>query len=67
MSRIVYLVPAAGPTGGSKVAYRHVEALIGLGYEPVASTPAQFATRIANDVVKFAKIIKDANIKADSN
>lgn len=41
MSRIVYLVPAAGPTGGSKVAYRHVEALIGLGYDAVVRTPAR--------------------------
>ena len=36
MARIVYLVPAtAGGTGGNKVAFRHVEALAGLGYDAV--------------------------------
>ena len=39
--------------------------LVSLGYEPVAGTPAQFAARIAADVTKFAKIIKEANIKAE--
>ena len=40
--------------------------LISLGYEPVGSTPEQFAARIASDVAKFAKLIKDAGIKGDS-
>ncbi len=49
MTRIVYLVPAAGvATGGNKVSFRHVEALIGLGYDAVvrmlgpAPAPAWF-------------------------
>ena len=40
MPRIVYLVPAPGlATGGNKVAFRHVEALISLGYEAVVRVP----------------------------
>ena len=36
MTRIVYLVPAAGvATGGNKVSFRHVEALTALGYDAV--------------------------------
>lgn len=49
MPRIVYLVPApARATGGNKVSFRHVEALIGLGYQAVVRvlgggpTPAWF-------------------------
>ncbi len=41
------------------------ERLISLGYEPVGSTPEQFAARIASDVAKFAKLIKEAGIKGD--
>ena len=40
MPRIVYLVPNPGvATGGNKVAFRHVEALAGLGYDAVARIP----------------------------
>ena len=40
MPRIVDLIPAPGlATGGNKVAFRHVEALIGLGYEAVVRVP----------------------------
>ncbi|WP_293680150.1 glycosyltransferase [uncultured Phenylobacterium sp.] len=36
MPRIVYLTPAASATtGGNKVSFRHVEALVGLGYDAV--------------------------------
>ncbi len=33
-----------------------------LGFDPVANTPAEFATYIKTDVGKWAKVIKDANI-----
>lgn len=36
MPRIVYLLPAPGAaTGGNKMSFRHVEALVGLGYDAV--------------------------------
>jgi hypothetical protein len=36
--------------------------LVALGFEPVASTPAQFAVWIRTEVAKWAKVIRDANI-----
>ena len=40
MPRIVYLIPAHDlATGGNKVALRHVEALISLGYEAAVRVP----------------------------
>jgi tripartite-type tricarboxylate transporter receptor subunit TctC len=33
-----------------------------LGFDPVANTPAQFATYIKTDVEKWAKVIKAAGI-----
>ena len=41
------------------------ERFASLGYEAAGNTPEQFAAIIAADVAKFAKIIKDANIRAD--
>ena len=40
------------------------ERLIELGYEPVASTPAEFAQRITAEQETWAKVIGAANIKA---
>jgi tripartite-type tricarboxylate transporter receptor subunit TctC len=34
-----------------------------LGLDPVGTTPAETATIIKNDIAKWAKVIKDANIK----
>ena len=42
-----------------------VERLTTQGMEPLISNPEQFAGMIKADMVKFAKVIKDANIKAD--
>lgn len=39
------------------------ERLLGLGYEPVASTPAQFAVFIRTELDKWTKTIKAAGIK----
>jgi tripartite-type tricarboxylate transporter receptor subunit TctC len=36
-----------------------------IGFEPVGSTPDEFATYIGNEMAKYQKIIKDANIKID--
>ncbi len=36
-----------------------------LGYEPLGGTPEQFAATIKTDIGKYAKIVKDAGIKAD--
>jgi tripartite-type tricarboxylate transporter receptor subunit TctC len=36
-----------------------------LGFEPVANTPEEFAARIKFEVPKWAKVIRDANIKAE--
>ena len=41
------------------------ERLIALGGEPATSTPEEYAALIRSETGKFAKIVKDANIKAD--
>ena len=35
------------------------------GMDPLVSTPDQFAARIKADIARYAKVIKDANIKTD--
>jgi tripartite-type tricarboxylate transporter receptor subunit TctC len=35
------------------------------GAEPVANTPEQFAATIQRDLAKWAKVVKDANVKLD--
>jgi tripartite-type tricarboxylate transporter receptor subunit TctC len=41
------------------------ERLVQLGIEPVGSTSAEFTTFLKNEVAKWAKVIKDANVKID--
>jgi hypothetical protein len=41
------------------------ERLAGLGYDLVASTPEEFATRIKAEIEMWAKVIRGANIKAE--
>ena len=36
-----------------------------LGYEPVASTPEEFAARIKSEIATWAKVIRAAHIKAE--
>jgi tripartite-type tricarboxylate transporter receptor subunit TctC len=36
-----------------------------LGFEPIGSSPAQFAKYIDDEMARYRKIIKDANIKAE--
>ena len=40
-----------------------VERLTSQGLEPLISTPEQFAALLKSDMAKFAKLIKDANIR----
>ncbi len=39
--------------------------LAGLGAEPIANTPVEFATMIRGETAKWGKIVKDANIKVE--
>jgi tripartite-type tricarboxylate transporter receptor subunit TctC len=41
------------------------EKLAGLGFEPVANTPAEFAVYIRAEIDRWAKVVKEANIKVD--
>jgi tripartite-type tricarboxylate transporter receptor subunit TctC len=40
------------------------ERLAALGFEPIASTPKEFAERIKAEIDKWAKVIRAADIKA---
>src|SRR5262245_40601545 len=67
------LVPAGTPAEIVAVLYRETtkiltqgdmrERLGALGYDLVASTPEEFATRIAAEIEMWAKVIRAANIK----
>ncbi len=39
--------------------------LAGLGFQPVGSTPAEFAQRIRDDVAKWTAVVQRGNIKAE--
>ena len=39
--------------------------LIGLGYEPIGSTPEQFAANIRSEMEKWAKAVKEAKIRVE--
>jgi tripartite-type tricarboxylate transporter receptor subunit TctC len=69
------LVPAGTPAEIVAILYREStkilaqpdmkERLAALGYDLVASTPQEFATRIAAEIEMWAKVIRAANIKAE--
>jgi tripartite-type tricarboxylate transporter receptor subunit TctC len=69
------LVPAGTPAEIIAVLYREStkvlaqpdtnERLAALGYDVVASTPQEFAARIAAEIEMWAKVIRAANIKAE--
>ena len=41
------------------------ERLAGQGAEPVGNTPEEFTAQLQHDLVKWAKVVKSANIKLD--
>ena len=41
------------------------EKLAALGYEPITTSPDEFAARIKTEMEKWAKVIRDANIKLE--
>ena len=69
------LVPAGTPAEIIVILYRESakilaqpdmkERLAALGYDLVASTPKEFAARIAAEIEMWAKVIRAANIKAE--
>jgi len=68
------LVPVGTPRGVVDRLHREIvrivalpdvrERLSALGFEPIASTPEEFADRIKWEIDKWAKVIRAANIKA---
>jgi tripartite-type tricarboxylate transporter receptor subunit TctC len=69
------LVPAATPRPVVDRLYSEIKTIIALpdikerfavlGLEPVANTPEQFAAQIRLEIVKWGKVIRDANIRMD--
>ena len=69
------LVPAGTPKDIISLLHREIVRIIALpdmksrlgelGYDPVASTPEEFATRIKVEIENWAKVIRAANIKAE--
>ncbi len=67
------LVPAGTPKPIIDLLHREIakvmalpdvkERLAVLGFDAVANTPEQFAAQIKTDIVKWGKVIRDANIK----
>jgi len=68
------LVPARTPKAIAMVLHREIDQIIRqaeissrletLGYEPVGSTPEQFAADIKAELGKWADVVRAANIKA---
>ena len=66
------LVPAGTPKEIIDLLHREVakivavpefrERLVALGFEPIASTPDEFADWIRTEIAKWGKVIRDANI-----
>jgi tripartite-type tricarboxylate transporter receptor subunit TctC len=60
------LVTRLNATIGSSLKSADVMQRLGaLGYEPLGGTAEQFAATIKTDIVKYAKIVKSAGIKAE--
>src|SRR5262245_18586557 len=69
------LVPAGTPRAIVDLLHREILRIIALpevkerfaaiGFEPIGTTPEEFAARIKVEVPRWAKIIRDANIKVD--
>jgi tripartite-type tricarboxylate transporter receptor subunit TctC len=69
------LVPAATPRPVVDLLYKEIKATVALpdikerfavlGLDAVANTPEQFAAQIRREIVKWSKVIHDANIRID--
>src|SRR5262245_53256753 len=69
------LVPKGAPKEVGDLLYRETvrvialpeikEKLAAIGFEPIGSTPAEFSNRIRAEIPKWAKVIRDANIKPE--
>jgi tripartite-type tricarboxylate transporter receptor subunit TctC len=69
------LVPAGTPKDIISMLHREIVRIIALpdmrarlgelGYDPIGSTPEEFATRIKVEIENWAKVIRAANIKAE--
>jgi tripartite-type tricarboxylate transporter receptor subunit TctC len=69
------LVPAGTPRAIVDFLYREIKAIVALpdikerfevlGLEPVTNTPEEFAAQIRKEIVKWGKVIHDANIKME--
>ena len=69
------LVPAGTPKDIISLLHREIVRIMALpdmkarlgelGYDPIASTPEEFATRIKVEIENWAKVIRAANIKAE--
>ncbi len=69
------LLPKSAPPAVIDLLYRETldalaredvrQKLAAIGFEPIGSTPAEFTARIRTEVPKWAKVIRDANIKPE--
>jgi len=70
-----FIVPAGTPKEIVALLHREIvklgtlpdvtEKLSALGFEPVGNTPDEFAAQIKRELPKWAKLVRDANIKAE--
>jgi tripartite-type tricarboxylate transporter receptor subunit TctC len=70
-----FIVPAGTPKDIVTVLHREIvkivalpdvkERLAGLGFEAVGNTPDEFAAQIKAELVKWEKVVREANIKAE--
>jgi len=70
-----FIVPAGTPKDIVALLHREIvklgtlpdvtEKLSALGFEPVGNTPDEFAAQIKRELPKWAKLVRDANIKAE--
>jgi tripartite-type tricarboxylate transporter receptor subunit TctC len=69
------LLPAGTPRPVVDLLYSEIKAIVALpdmkerfaalGLDPVANTPEEFAAQIRREIVKWSKVIHDANIRMD--
>jgi tripartite-type tricarboxylate transporter receptor subunit TctC len=70
-----FVVPAGTPRDIITLLHRELVKIVGLddvkdklaalGFEPVGNSPEEFAAQIKRELPKWAKVVRDANIKAE--